>query len=87
MITFGNITECGKWQETTAKDHDYALNVLPPLEWKQGGFFISEPYDFGGIHSFHQEYKGKYYKAFYPISKPRKEILEELYLFIGSKEV
>lgn len=68
---------CGDWKEETAEQFEYALNVLPPMGWKNGGFFISEA-DTSNIHAFHQEWNGKYYTSLQRTSTPRAEILESL---------
>jgi hypothetical protein len=68
---------CGKWKEISAERYDDMLNCLPPLEWTNGGFFISELYD-GNIGYFFQEWYGRYYESMQNILKPRDNILSEL---------
>lgn len=71
---------CGKWEEITAEEYDDALNALPPMLWYDGGFYISEAYMLG-IHSFYQEYMGRYYTSLQRISTPRNIILDSLAKF------
>lgn len=33
------------WGATTEHQYRYALEVLPPVEWRGGGFLLGEPYD------------------------------------------
>ncbi len=74
---------CGDWKEETAEQYEYALNVLPPMGWKNGGFFISEA-DTSNIHAFHQEHNGRFYTSLQRTSTPRTEILESLKNFINN---
>jgi len=76
---------CGKWKEITEQYFDEKLNILPPLEWKDGGFFISEAYTLD-IHPFYQEYLGKYYGAYFRIDTPRNEIMQSLAEFVKAQE-
>ncbi len=71
----------GQWKEITEEQYEYALNVLPPLMWYNGGFFISEA-DTGTVHAFYQRLNGKYYSCEYSIYKPRDEIMNSLLEFI-----
>lgn len=68
---------CGHWAEITEKQYDDALNVLPPMKWYDGGFFVSEALT-GTVHAFYQELDGKYYSCNYQIYAPRSEILNSL---------
>ena len=68
---------CGKWIEISEQTYNDALNVLPPLDWRKGGFFISELYT-GNISHFYQEYFGKFYTSMQNIMRNRSEIIGEL---------
>jgi len=73
---------CGKWKEITEERYYKMLEILPPLHWKQDGFFISEPYTLN-IHDFFQKHQeGKYYEAMFRINTPRSEILASLDDFV-----
>ena len=39
-----------EWLESTEEAFDYALEVLPPLQWQRGAFLMSEPmsHDYDG---------------------------------------
>jgi hypothetical protein len=69
---------CGHWKEISEERYDNMLNCLPPLHWKNGGFFISELY-IGDISSFFQEWRGKYYESMQNIKNKRDIILKELH--------
>lgn len=71
----------GDWKEETEERYEDSLDVLPPLRWMNGGFFVSEAFT-GNIYSFHQRYDGKYYTSLQRISTPRKEIMESLKVFV-----
>jgi hypothetical protein len=75
---------CGKWEEITEKRYYEMLNVLPPVKWERGGFFVSEAYTLD-VHSFYQKREGKYYEAMFQIGCPREEILSSLEEFINSR--
>jgi hypothetical protein len=68
---------CGNWKEITAERYDEMLNVLPPMKWTNGGFFLSELHD-GNIGYFFQEWWGKYYESMQNVKNERKNILDEL---------
>ena len=76
---------CGKWKETTEQRYNDMLDILPPLRWTNGGFFISETYTLD-IHPFHQQFRGKYYEAYFSIATPRDVILKSLAEFIKAQE-
>ena len=69
------------WREISRDDYDDALNVLPPLKWYNGGFFMSEAYS-GLLHGFYQEYQGRYYASLQSIAVSRESILESLQDYI-----
>ena len=76
-----NKSLCNDWIEIDAEKYDYALNVLPPVKYKNGGFYVSEPF-IGTIHGFYQEWNGKFYTSLQDLFTPRMEILENLKSFI-----
>lgn len=73
------------WSEETKEEYENALNVLPPLRWSKGGFFISEALD-SNIHSFHRELDGKFYTSNQRTSTPRDQIIENLRAFIKNNK-
>lgn len=75
---------CNDWTEITESQYEYALEVLPPLKWHNGGFFISEPMC-GMVYGFYQEWHGKYYTSLQIITTPRQKIVDNLMEYI-SKE-
>ena len=84
ILTAAEDALCGDWKEETEEQYDYALDVLPPLGWFSGGFYVSEPYT-SNIHSFHQKRNGKFYTSLQRMSTPRAEILKSLTAWIESK--
>lgn len=68
---------CGQWKEETAEQYEYALNVLPPMRWYAGGFYVPEPYT-SNIYDFHQEIQGRYYTSLQRSSTDRDLILKSL---------
>jgi len=77
---------CGNWKEITAERYDEMLNVLPPMQWTNGGFFLSELYD-GNIGCFFQEWFGKHYESMQNIKTKRSNILDELQACIKEGKV
>lgn len=77
-----NKSLCNDWIEIDAEKYDYALNVLPPVKYTNGGFYMSEPYT-GTVHGFYQEWRGKFYTSLQDLFTPRTEILENLNAFIA----
>lgn len=71
----------GHWIEVTGQEYDNQLNVLPPLKWYNGGFFMSEFYT-GTLTSFYQEWRGKFYTSLQRIGTNRAEIISSLQDFI-----
>ncbi|GHV78609.1 hypothetical protein AGMMS49944_04000 [Spirochaetia bacterium] len=73
------------WMEITAERFEYMLGVLPPRQWKQGGFFISELWS-GDLGFFYQEkyINGvpRYFERIWSIKTPRPVILESLKNFV-----
>lgn len=80
MVASWEDSLCGDWKEVTEEDYDDALNVLPPVGWYGGGFFMSERYT-GNVSSFYQKLNGKYYSSLQRMSTPRKAILDDLRTF------
>jgi len=76
---------CGKWEETTEERYNDMLDILPPLKWTRGGFFVSEAYTLN-IYPFHQKLDGRFYQAMFRINTPRDQILKSLEEFINQKE-
>jgi hypothetical protein len=77
---------CGKWEEIDEKRYMEMLEILPPVKWTGGGFFISEAYTLD-IHPFHQQYyNGRFYQAMFRINTPRDQILKSLADFVKQKE-
>lgn len=74
---------CDDWKEITEEEYDYALNVLPPVKWYNGGFFISERYT-SDISAFYQELNGKYFTSLQRWSTPREQIMESLNNYINT---
>jgi hypothetical protein len=72
---------CGKWKEITAERYDEMLNVLPPMQWTNGGFFLSELYD-GNIGYFFQEWRGRFYESMQSVKNKRENIINELLVYI-----
>lgn len=76
---------CGEWSEISQSQYDEALDVLPPLAWKNGGFFCREA-DTHNVHAFYQELNGKYYTSLQRTSTPRDEILQSLHQYIEDQK-
>ena len=74
----------GDWKEETEEQYDYALNVLPPLAFVNGGFFVSEPLT-SRIYAFHQRANGHYYTSLQKLSTPRYEIRASLNKFLDER--
>jgi len=75
---------CGNWKETTKERYNDMLDILPPVKWFNGGFFISEAYTLN-IHPFHQAFRGKYYEAYFRITTCREIILKSLAAFVETQ--
>ena len=76
--------QCGDWKEIDKQTYEDALNILPPVQYSKGGFFISEAY-FGQLHDFYQQKGDKYYTCLQRITTPRKEILDSLDKYLEPK--
>lgn len=77
-----NMSLCNDWIEIEKERYDYALDVLPPMKWSNGGFFVPEAFT-GTIYGFYQEWQGKYYTSLQDVFTPRSEILENLNSYIA----
>ena len=77
-----NMSLCNDWIEIEKERYDYALDVLPPMKWSNGGFFVPEAFT-GTIYGFYQEWQGKYYTSLQDVFAPRSEILENLNSYIA----
>lgn len=85
MVTaYGNAL-CGHWSEISEEQYNDMLNILPPVGWYNGGFFVSEPY-MNDIHDYYQAYHGRYYCSMQRTSTPRMAILESLAAFVAQME-
>ena len=74
---------CGHWSEITKEEYYDALDVLPPVDYKDGGFYISETTT-GSVHSFYQKINDKFYTCYQQIGTPRSEITDSLKKYISS---
>ena len=84
ILTAADDALCGDWKEETAEQSEDALNVLPPLHWHDGGFYIPERYT-SNICSFHQKLNGKHYTSLQRTSTPRADIIKSLAAWIESQ--
>jgi hypothetical protein len=75
---------CDHWEEITEDRYDEMLGCLPPLDLKDGGFFMSEMHT-NNITSFFQIYKSRHFTSLQRTSRPRGEILASLKLFVEGK--
>lgn len=75
---------CNKWKEVSEDQFEDALNVLPPMRWRNGGFYMSERYT-GDVSSFYQEINGKYYTSLQRLSYDRDEVIINLIEHIATK--
>lgn len=73
---------CNDWKEITEEQFEYALNVLPPVRWENGGFFMSERYT-NDVTGYYQQIGDKYYTSLQRLSYNRENILENLNQFIN----
>lgn len=75
---------CGHWSEITKEQYYDALDVLAPVTYKDGGFYISEATT-GRVHAYYQEFSGKYYTCSQRTGTPREDIMNSLKDFISSQ--
>ena len=78
-------SRCNDWKEITEEQYEYALNVLPPIKWFNGGFYIGECTS-GSLYGFYQELNGKFYTSLQSIYTNRAEIVENLNRYIATQE-
>lgn len=55
-----------EWVEITEEQYEYALNVLPPMDYREGMFLVEEPCDHyvGNGNPRYQAYAARYGKHF-----------------------
>lgn len=71
------------WVEVSEEDYYDALEVLPPLKWYDGGFYISEA-TWADMHAFYIKYNGKYYSSCQSVFDKREDIVNKLKEYIGA---
>ena len=76
---------CGDWKEITEEQFEDALNVLPPIKWMNGGFYIGEPTR-GSLYGFYQRIGDKYYTSLQSVYTDRQTIINSLSLWIAGYE-
>lgn len=74
---------CGHWQEISEELFNDMLEVLPPVAWYDGGFFVSER-DYGDSAAFYQKFNGKFYTSLQRMSTPRNSIISSLESFVNN---
>lgn len=72
---------CGDWKEISEERYEEMLDILPPVAWHNGGFFMSERFT-GNISAFLQKWHGKYYESLQRMTTPRKDIIASLCAYI-----
>lgn len=77
---------CGHWMEISEKFYNQQLNVLPPMKWCNGGFFVSEAM-IGSIHDFYQELNRKYYTSLQDVFTKREDIIAGLEKAIAENQI
>lgn len=77
---------CNDWKEITEEQFEDALNVLPPIKWERGGFYIGEPTR-GSLYGFYQRWQGKYYTSLQSVYTDREQIIDSLTKWISEQEV
>lgn len=85
MVTEYGDALCGRWAEVSEEQYNNMLDILPPVGWYDGGFFVSEPYT-NNIHDYYQKYHGRYYCSMQRVSTPRMVILDSLAAFVEQTE-
>lgn len=71
----------GEWTEVPEEQYNYALDVLPPAKWYDGGFYVPECV-VGPLYNYYQQRGEKYYTSLQSIATPRGKILESLEAFL-----
>lgn len=74
---------CNDWIEITEDEYESSLNVLPPMGWQNGGFFVPEAY-IGNVYTFCQSINGKFYTSLQRTSSKRADIMENLKQYIDT---
>lgn len=74
---------CNNWKEISEDQFENALDVLPPLRWRNGGFYISEMYT-SDVTNFYQQLGDKFYTSYQRLSYNRDDILSNLRQFINN---
>lgn len=77
---------CGHWMEISERFYNQQMDILPPMFYRNGGFFISEA-DTGNIHGFYQELNGRYYTSLQRTSTKRENIIAELEKAIADNNI
>ena len=72
---------CGQWEEITKEQYYDFLDVLPPINYSDGGFFMQEPLT-GNIHLYCQELENRFYSSYQEILTPKKRIIDSLRNFL-----
>ena len=76
-----NNSLCGDWKEITENQFEEMLNVLPPLRWENGGFFMCEMWT-DDVTGFYQQIGDRYFTSYQRLSYNRGDILDDLHSFI-----
>lgn len=76
---------CNNWKEIAEDQFEEMLNVLPPIRWSKGGFFMSERYT-SDVTSFYQQIGDKYFTSWQRLSYKRDDILNSLNQFMKAQQ-
>lgn len=68
---------CGEWREITEEKYNEAMNVLPPLRYENGGFFMREMWT-ADVTDFYQQIGRRYFTSMQRLKYDRLIILKEL---------
>lgn len=77
---------CNHWHEISESSYHEMLNILPPINYSWGGFYISEATT-GSIYDFYQEYHGKFYTSLQDIFTDRQTVIENLIKAIANNQI
>ena len=77
---------CDKWCEISEEFYEQQLNILPPLFYHNGGFYVRES-ETDDIYSFYQRLNNKYYASLQRLSSSRDDILQSLKNAISNNQV
>lgn len=86
LVEEHNNSICGNWCEISEEFYEQQMNVLPPMYYHDGGFFISEA-ETADIHGFYQKLNGKYYTSLQRLGSCRDNILLSLRCAISNNLV